>query len=149
MKQLLPCALFLLAVVGAPAKDPKPSPPEPRPLSVINYRGEELPVYGPPNHLRPKKMVPPQYPAAERQKGIQGSATLTILVGVDGKVLDVEILSSTPTKSFGVAAREAALQWRYKAQVRDDKPTKFIVQTPVVFNIGEDLEGGRQEIGGP
>lgn len=132
MKKLLTPALLLLTFICAPAKDRVPEP-----VSTVNFRGEELPVYAQPRLILPKKSVAPQYPAAERKEAAEGKVMLTVLVGTDGKVSEVEIVSSTPKPSFGTAARTAVLQWTYKPLTLNGKATKFIVQQPITFNFVE------------
>src|SRR6478609_9959549 len=133
MKKLIPLACFALVCVAAPAENTAPQP-----LSSVNFRGEELPVYGVPRLIPPKKVVEPMYPGRERIAGIEGQAVLTLLVGADGKVAEVDILSSQPKASFGKAARDAALQWQYEPLLQDGQPTPFIVQQPVSFTFKED-----------
>lgn len=130
MKKLIPLAWFALACIAAPAENTAPQP-----LSTVNFRGEELPVFAASQPIQPKKLVQPQYPARERLAGLDGQAVITLLVGADGKVSEVDILSSQPTAFFGKAARAAALQWQYEPLVQEGQPTAFIVQQPVTFRI--------------
>lgn len=132
MKRLILPALFALAGFAARAADHAPHP-----LSTVNFRGERLPVFATPQMIHPRKSVDPVYPGWELQAQIAGEATVTLLVGVDGKVSEVDILSSEPKASFGKAARAAALQWEYEPLVHDGQPTAFIVQQTMVFRGGK------------
>jgi len=135
MKKLISLAALALACTAAPAKDPAPQP-----LATITFRGEVIPVFSADPRLQPTKHVLPEYPGRERLAQIQGLAVLTLLVGADGKVAEVDILSSEPRASFGKAAREAALQWQYEPLIRDGQPSSFIVQEQVSFVISDDYE---------
>jgi protein TonB len=141
MKKLIPFVLLLLTFAGAQARERNPAP-----HSTITIEGEELPFYAPPNLILPKKSVPPRYPESEKKDQVAGTAVINLLVGTDGKVTEVQIIYSEPTPAFGVAARAAALQWRYKPLSREGKVTRFIVQMPITFDPVESVPG-RQEFG--
>lgn len=130
MKTLIPLVLLPLVCLAAPADESVPQP-----LTTLNFRGEELPVYAPPRAIQPTKSVPPRFPGNEPAASLYGQAEIILLVGTDGKVAEVDVLSSRPTAAFGDAARTAARQWRFEPQLRDGRPTKFIVQQTVTFNV--------------
>ena len=135
MKKLIPLVSFALVCLAARAENPAPQP-----LSTITFRGEVIPIFSADQGIRPTKHVLPEYPGRERLAQIQGQVMLTLLVGADGKVAEVDILSSEPKASFGKAARDAALQWQYEPVMRDGRPTAFIVQEPVTFFISDDYK---------
>jgi TonB family protein len=141
MKKPITLALLLLTFVCAYAKERNPTP-----HSTIIVEGDELPFYAPPRLILPKKSVPPRYPDAEKKAAVAGTAVINILVGTDGKVAEVEVIYSEPTSSFGVAARAAALQWRYRPLSREGKATRFIVQMPITFDALAEIPG-QQEFG--
>ena len=128
MKILIPLVLLPLTCFAGPTNEPAyPA------LTTINFRGEELPVYAPPRLISPKESVAPRYPFKELMSEMDGQATVIFLVGTDGKVAEVNILSSTPTAGFGQAARAAIKHWHFEPQMREGQPTKFIVQQTVIF----------------
>ena len=129
MKTLIPLACFALACVAAPAENPAPQP-----LSTITFRGEEIPVFAA-QAIQPKQWVQPEYPGWERQAKIDGEAVITLLVGADGKVSEVDVLSSEPKAAFGKVARAAARQWQYEPLVQNGRATPFIVQQAVIFKV--------------
>jgi len=135
MKKLIPLVSFALACLAAHAEHTAPQP-----LATITFRGEVIPVFSADQQIQPAKKVQPEYPGRERLAQIQGQVMLTLLVGADGKVAEVDILSSEPKASFGKAARDAALQWQYEPVMRDGRPTAFIVQEPVTFFISDDYK---------
>lgn len=135
MKKLIPLVSFVLACLAARAENIAPQP-----LATITFRGEVIPVFSADQGIQPTKHVLPEYPARERLAQIQGEVVLTLLVGADGKVAEVNVLSSEPKASFGQAARDAALQWQYEPVRRDGRPTSFIVQEPVSFSISDDYK---------
>jgi TonB family protein len=133
MKKLIPLVSFVLTCLAASAAT---TPPQP--LATITFRGEVIPVFSADQQIQPTKHVLPEHPGRERLAQIQGRVMLTLLVGADGKVAEVDILSSEPKASFGQAARAAALQWEYEPLMQDGRPTSFIVQEPVSFVISDD-----------
>ena len=130
MKIVYPAAFLLLTLVCAHAKAP-----DPEPSSTVAFRGEELPVYAPPHLILPKKSVPPNHHNPARKDMADAKVMLRIFVDTNGKVAEVEIISSEPEPSFGVAARTAALQWRYEPLKQNGKLTRFVVQQPINFKV--------------
>src|SRR5437588_11845511 len=56
--------------------------------------------------------VKPEYPAIAKQARIQGPVVLKAIIGKDGKIQNLEVVSGHPMLSQ--AALEAVKQWRYK-----------------------------------
>lgn len=65
--------------------------------------------------------VEPQYPAAARQSGIEGSVFAKLWIDKEGKVRDVVILK-TPSQVFNDAVIEAARQWIFTPAVMSSGP---------------------------
>jgi TonB family protein len=65
------------------------------------------------------KKVAPVYPTDARRKGIQGTVRLHILIGTDGRVRKVEIVSGD--SHLVRSAIEAVKQWEYKPYLQDGK----------------------------
>jgi protein TonB len=68
--------------------------------------------------------ITPQYPIDAARKGIEGWVKLSFSIDTDGTVTNVQILDSSPKRTFDRAARKALKGWRYKA--------KFVNATPVM-----------------
>jgi protein TonB len=58
------------------------------------------------------RKVAPKYPKEARNRGIQGTVVLRALIGKDGVVKELSVLSGDPLLS--PAALEAVKQWKYK-----------------------------------
>ena len=57
----------------------------------------------------------PVYPPRALRKRLEGDARLRILVGANGRALEVQVLASTGSDEFGRFAKKAVLQrWRFK-----------------------------------
>lgn len=58
------------------------------------------------------RSVQPEYPMLARQMKVQGSVILQALIGRDGLIQDLRVLSGPPI--LATAAREAVKQWHFK-----------------------------------
>ena len=85
---------------------------------------------------RPQRTVAPTYPARARKKGTTGEVRLSLLVGVDGRVRDVRVLSADPPGVFDDAAIAAVKQWTYTPATYEGQPVATRVTQPVVFDLG-------------
>lgn len=65
---------------------------------------------------------PPVYPVEARRHKQQGTVKLLILVGVDGRVADIKIASSSGTPSLDSAALGAVKRWRWAPQMSGGAP---------------------------
>ncbi|WP_158246786.1 MULTISPECIES: TonB family protein [Pseudomonadati] len=71
----------------------------------------------------------PIYPRSARRAAIGGSVTISLIVGVDGKVVDVKILKPADYTAFNEAVLSVAKQWQFKPQKIQNTYTKKIVFT--------------------
>ena len=80
------------------------------------------------------RRVTPVYPEQARTQGIQGAVVLEALVGEDGTVGRVTVLSSGPS-SLANAARRAVEQWRYTPLELNGKPMPMRNQITIKFTL--------------
>lgn len=66
----------------------------------------------------------PIYPADERRAGNQGRVTVRVLIGVDGRVKQVEKISATSDSFFEVTRKRALEKWRFKPGTQDGIPVE-------------------------
>ncbi|MFQ5718278.1 MAG: energy transducer TonB [Acidobacteriota bacterium] len=91
--------------------------------------------------------VIPVYPKSARQAGLAGKVFLEVVIGVDGSVSHVVVLSMTEEAEWlAGAAVEAVRQWRYRpattANGQHPVPVLFnIVMTFTLNDDGEDAAG--------
>lgn len=78
--------------------------------------------------------VTPVYPEQARTQGIQGAVVLEAMVGEDGTVEHVSVLSSGPS-SLANAARRAVEQWRYTPLELNGKPMPVRKQITINFTL--------------
>jgi TonB family protein len=73
------------------------------------------------------------YPSLSRQMNVQGSVLLRALVGADGGIRDLRVLSGPPI--LVSAALEAARQWRFKPYLQNGQPVETQAKITVNFTI--------------
>jgi TonB family protein len=77
--------------------------------------------------------VRPVYPPTARQSGIQGTVRMEVLIGKDGRVETVKVLSG-PSLLIE-AAREAVRQWRYVPTWLSDEPVPVLTTVDMEFRL--------------
>ncbi|MDO7841367.1 energy transducer TonB [Sphingomonas immobilis] len=80
----------------------------------------------------------PVYPADERRAGNGGRVEVRVLVGVDGRVKDIERISATSDSFFEVTRRRALEKWRFTPATRDGIPFETWRRIGVSFVLNED-----------
>jgi TonB family protein len=78
-------------------------------------------------------MVDPEYPAVALQYRIQGDVRFEAVIGRDGHVERLRLVSGHPL--LVEAARAAADQWIYRSTVRDGKPVRVLTQIEIRFRL--------------
>lgn len=78
-----------------------------------------------------KKFVKPDYPFSERRGGGNGTATVSVIVDVDGRVVSASSKEAT-SPAFGEAAVDAVKQWKFKPATRLGKPVRCLVPNLVL-----------------
>ncbi|MBX3724565.1 MAG: energy transducer TonB [Xanthomonadales bacterium] len=77
----------------------------------------------------------PHYSVVARNRGMQGEAVLRVLVGDDGQVRTIEVLSSSGHRELDQAALLAVRAWRFSAAIEQGRPVAAWVQVPVSFRL--------------
>ncbi len=79
----------------------------------------------------------PAYPRDALMAGAQGTVTLRVLVGEDGKPLEVTIERSSGNRSLDNAARTQVLRrWKFQPAVDQGRPVQAYGLIPVDFKMG-------------
>jgi TonB family protein len=78
--------------------------------------------------------VQPIYPQEARAKQIEGKVEMQIVVGTDGTVKQIEILSGDAILTS--AAAEAVRHWRYEVTRLNDIPVEVVTKIEVEFHLG-------------
>lgn len=81
------------------------------------------------------KAFQPDYPPSMLRREIEGSATIRVLVGPDGRVRQAAVVSATHPEFGQAAVKQALKAWRFKPATRGGTPVEDWVTLPVSFVI--------------
>jgi TonB family protein len=84
------------------------------------------------------------YPLLARQMKVQGAVLLKALIGADGYIRDLQVLSGPAI--LASAAREAARQWQFKPYLQNGQPVETQANITVNFTI-KVLDNGVRDTG--
>ena len=79
----------------------------------------------------------PLYPSEERRTGREGVVTLRVLIGVDGRVREVERVAAASDAFWRVTQERALGKWRFKPATRDGVPYESWKTMTVRFRLEE------------
>ena len=100
-------------VIADPAPIPLPDPPKPA----------AEPVRKEATLLTSSELQPP-YPASEQRAENEGSVTVRILIGTDGRVRSVEKVRGASEAFFRATEQQALRHWRFKPATVDGRPVE-------------------------
>ena len=128
---------------ATPVPDLAPRDPAP-PDSVVTltsavdltfYSAREVDV-----HPRALLEIVPEYPAAADRDHLSGTVRLQLKLEADGRVSDVEVVSSSPPGLFDEAAVKAFRAARFAPAERNGRPVRALM----LIELGFDWEGRPQ-----
>lgn len=122
----------ILAGVPAP---PPPPPPPPRRQEDRPSPPQRIRVGGNVQAANLVKRIAPVYPPLAKQARIQGTVRFTAIIGKDGTVQDLKLISGHPL--LVAAAQEAVKQWQYKPTLLSGEPVEVITQIDVNFTLSQ------------
>jgi protein TonB len=79
------------------------------------------------------RRVEPVYPEPARQQFIQGEVTLEAVIGQDGRVEVLKLLSGDP--ELASSAADAVRQWRFRPYEQQGKAVPFSTRLSVNFRL--------------
>ena len=85
----------------------------------------------------PKKLldVRPIYPPSMREAGREGVVPIDAVIGRDGAVHAVRVLSANIHPDFAVAAAEAVRQWRFNPTLLNGEPVDVTMTVTITFSL--------------
>jgi len=78
----------------------------------------------------------PVYPELAKNARIQGTVKLQAILGTDGRVMELSVLSGHPL--LVQAALDAVRQWQYQPTRLNGKPVEVVTAVDVVFTLASD-----------
>jgi TonB family protein len=79
--------------------------------------------------------VQPVYPLQAKQDHVQGKVQFSVLIGKDGHVQNIELISGEPVLAY--AAKDAVAQWVYKPTLLNGQPVEVLTQVDVNFTLAQ------------
>lgn len=104
--------------------DLTPMPPKPLPPIVPQIPAAEPVIL--PATVDPSAMArfQPDYPSELVRAELEGTATVRVLIGADGKVKAVEMVSATHPGFFDATKRQALRYWKFRPATKDGVATE-------------------------
>jgi TonB family protein len=84
---------------------------------------------------RLEQRVAPVYPEAMREAGLSGVVPVQAVIGRDGTVSSVRVLSAQVHPDFAIAAVDAVRQWRFTPTLLNRQPVEVMMTITVRFDL--------------
>lgn len=109
----------------------------PQPPAAPGPGPEPIKVGG--NVRAPRKLhdVKPVYPPAMRKAGREGIVPMEAIIGRDGAVHAIRVLSAQIHPDFAVAAADAVRQWRFDPTLLNGEPVEVVMNVSVEFSLSD------------
>lgn len=104
-------------------------------FSLIAGCGEGAPVTAaiPSTPLTAVQTPKPDYPIELACANVGGTVVFNVVVGIEGKPVEVKLLASSGQPKLDASAEAAVRSWIFKAATRNGKPVVQGLQVPVRF----------------
>ncbi|HET6782246.1 MAG TPA: TonB family protein [Pseudoxanthomonas sp.] len=104
-------------------------------FSLIAGCGDDAPVVAaiPSTPLTAVQTPKPDYPIELACANIGGTAVFNVVVGIEGKPVEVKLLASSGQAKLDASAEAAVRTWIFEAATRNGKPVVQGLQVPVRF----------------
>jgi len=130
------CAAISASAQDTPANDPNakaPSPPK-----EVHIHGQRIKQGGAVTAAQLVNRVQPVYPPLARQTRISGTVSLHAIIGKDGAVQQLEVISGHPL--LVQSALDAVRQWKYRPTLLEGEPVEVDTTIDVIYSLNEDKE---------
>jgi protein TonB len=105
------------------------APPPPKPTQTRIKQGGQV------SAAMLINRVQPVYPPLARQTRISGTVKLHAIIGKDGSVQQLEVMSGHPL--LVQSALDAVRQWRYKPTLLNGEPVEVDTTIDVIFSLNQ------------
>ncbi|MDP9339383.1 MAG: TonB family protein [Acidobacteriota bacterium] len=105
------------------------APPPPKPAQTRIRQGGNVTA------AKLMNKVQPQYPPLARQTRISGTVRLHAIIGKNGQVEQLEVMSGHPL--LVQAALDAVRQWKYQATTLNGEPVEVDTTIDVIFSLNQ------------
>lgn len=107
---------------------------------VVAYQPKVLPPPTPARieaQIDSRAILQPPYPASEERAEVEGSVTVRVVIGTDGRVKSVEKVRAASDSFFRSTERHALKHWRFRPATIDGKPVESTKTMTVHFRLQE------------
>lgn len=88
------------------------------------------------SHLQAIASPSPSYPREAIRDGLTGTVELEILVGTDGKPLEVRVVRSSGHRLLDLAARRVVMtRWLFHPAIHDGRQVQALGRVPIAFTL--------------
>ncbi len=109
---------------------PPSAPSQPRAAQPVRVGGNiKVP--------RKEHHVSPAYPASMRDAGREGTVPIEAVIGQDGTVISLRVLSAQVHPDFAIAAVDAVRQWRFTPTLLNGAPVEIVMTVTITFNLSD------------
>src|SRR5216684_3357529 len=130
------CAAMSVGAQDAPSTDPNAK--NPPPTKEAHIHSPRLKQGGAVTAAHLINRVQPVYPPLARQTRISGAVRLHAIIGKDGNVLQLEVLSGHPL--LVQSALDAVRQWKYSPVLLEGDPVEVDTTIDVIYSLAEDTQ---------
>ena len=81
--------------------------------------------------------VRPVYPVSMREAGLEGVVPIDAVIGRDGTVASVRVLTAQVHPDLAMAAVDAVRRWRFTPTLLNGTPVDVVMTVTVRFNLGD------------
>jgi periplasmic protein TonB len=115
---------------------PTAAPPPPPPVKVEKKQEvQRIRVGGNVQQAKLLRKPMPVYPPLAKQARIQGTVKFTAVIGTDGTIRNLQMLSGHPL--LVPSAQQAVMQWAYQPTLLNGEPVEVITQIDVNFTLSQ------------
>lgn len=100
---------------------------------IFEVEAQPEPVLIPPELIR--RIEPVLSPQARSRGDLHGIVKVSVTVGIDGSVIDADVISNLLGLGCGRAAEEAVLEWTFRPATLDGEPTEYTYEEQIRFDI--------------
>lgn len=121
-----------------PVFDTRPPPKVIEPPADLKPPPAKLPPVQPPVRVDAKMRgtnLQPPYPASEEAKEIEGTVSIRVTIGADGRVKAAQKMSATSDAFYRATERHALRAWRFSPATVDGKPVESSKVLTVQFQL--------------
>lgn len=129
---------------GASLMAPPLAPPPPPPAGQQAGRVQRIRVGGNVQEYKLARKVDPVYPPLAKAARIQGVVRFTVIIGKDGRVAQVQLVSGHPL--LVQAAMDAVREYVYRPTLLNGEPVEVITTVEVKFFLDSGKKPGRASV---